>query len=475
MLQAVIVVIYFAITLVITFYMQRKTKNTKDFMIGSGALGILGCIPMMFGETIAGSSTTGGATRGFTSGLMGGWYSWGLAIGCILCIFLSVKFFRVMGGKGATSLGHAFEMYFSKRYSYLLVVITCVVYLIYYALQPVAAAGIIAPMFGISTDLARWIVSAVFIITAACGGIKGLSKINFMHAMVMWFGLLATAFLAVRHVGGFTHLTATLPPSYFNIFSAGPMVTFCWALGNALSMPSGAMVANMVYAAKNEKTAKTSLLAMAIILIPFGFFCAFIGVAAKAGGIEMASPSSALYAMASTVSPVIGGLASMAVLAAVMSSAPAFLIMFSNSLVGDVYARIRPDSTDKQRMIISRVSIVVIGIICTWLGGNVSSVLGTLLSAMQIRNICAVVLIATLVWKRVNEKAAFWSLLIGGVVAAVWFFMGNPYGIEPILPSCIIGIICIVVITLATSKGEYEGHRAYVEEVKRLKEEGGLD
>lgn len=468
MIQIVIVIFYFALIIAIAFYMQRRTKDIKDFMVGSGVMGVGALLPMMFGEYIAGSSTTGGASMGYSIGFAGAWYSLGLAIGAFLCMLGAIKFFRVMGSQGAQTLGHSFEMYFSKRYSMLLTLITVVVYLIYYALQPVAAASIIAPMFGVSYAVARWVISIFFIIMAAAGGIKGLSRMNFVHSIVMYVGFIITAFLAVRFIGG-TEQLMMLPSSYFNPFSRGHLTTFSWALGTALSMPAGAMVCNAAISAKSFKTAKTAFFLAGIILIPFGFICSLIGMAAKAGGLVPTVVNSVLYDMASTISPVIGGIASMAVLAAVMSSAPAFLLMFSNTFVGDVYTRrIKPDATSNEQLVVSRISIVVVGIICTYLGGNVSSVLGTLLSAMQIRNIAAVVLFAALLWKRVNEKAGFWSLLIGGIIAAAWFFLGNPYGIEPIIPSCIVGIIVLVAITLITSKGEYEGHKRYIQAKNEL-------
>ncbi len=55
-----------------------------------------------------------------------------------------------------------------------------------------------------------------------------------------------------------------------------------------------------------------------------------------------------------------------------------------------------------------------------------------MLGAFQIRSVVGVVLLAALAWPRVNNRAAFWSMMGGGIVAAGWFFAGNPFGIAPL-------------------------------------------
>ncbi len=59
-------------------------------------------------------------------------------------------------------------------------------------------------------------------------------------------------------------------------------------------------------------------------------------------------------------------------------------------------------------------------------------ILNQMLGAFQIRSVVGVVLLAALAWPRVNSRAAFWSMMGGGIVAAGWFFAGNPFGIAPL-------------------------------------------
>ena len=58
------------------------------------------------------------------------------------------------------------------------------------------------------------------------------------------------------------------------------------------------------------------------------------------------------------------------------------------------------------------------------------------------------ILVMGALWKKVDEKSAFWSMLVGGIVAAGWFIAGNPFGIVPFWPGCGVALVMCVVMTL---------------------------
>ena len=73
-----------------------------------------------------------------------------------------------------------------------------------------------------------------------------------------------------------------------------------------------------------------------------------------------------------------------------------------------------------------------------------------MLGAFQIRSIAGIVLLAALLWRRVNGVSAFWSLLSGGVTAAVWFFLKSPLGIAPLWAGALVCIAILIPVSLCS-------------------------
>ena len=121
----------------------------------------------------------------------------------------------------------------------------------------------------------------------------------------------------------------------------------------------------------------------------------------------------------------------MAILAAIWSTGPSLLLIVSTTVTRDFYhGVINKNATDRQQLNCTRLTALIIGIGASLLGMQASSILNSMLGAFQIRSVVGLVLVVALFWKRVNSHSAFWSMLFGGIVAAVWFFSGNPFGMS---------------------------------------------
>jgi SSS family solute:Na+ symporter len=114
------------------------------------------------------------------------------------------------------SLAEGYEFRFDKRTKVVMLIIVALVYTILFALQPVAAAGILAPMFGVDRGLMLAIVGTLFIIIAVTGGLKGLAWVNVIHSFVMYLGLFIVAVAAVTMIGGMEAVKIAAPSEYLS-------------------------------------------------------------------------------------------------------------------------------------------------------------------------------------------------------------------------------------------------------------------
>ena len=176
--------------------------------------------------------------------------------------------------------------------------------------------------------------------------------------------------------------------------------------------------------------------------------------------------------MTNHVSPGLSGLAVMAVFAAIFSTGPWFLLSIANLVVRDVYlpfaASRGKEVSEKSAIAVSRVIMCGALVGSVLISGQNTSLLNTLMGASQIKAIAALLLMMGIYWKRITNAAAFAGLLGGGSIATVWYFMGYPWGIQPLWPGLIVAMAIFVVASFATSRTKVsDDYLAFEERLER--------
>ncbi len=466
----IILVAYVAVTMLLSLAAAKRNKTTEDMFNASGSLGVAMIVPLLLSEAIGGSGTVGSATEAMSSiGMAAVWTVWGMAIGYFAYrVFLS-KFYRVLYKTRAIScVPKAYGVRFDTKTRLLMLVVISVVYFCFFALQPVAAASVLAPMFGVSRSTTIVVLGVLFVIISCVGGLKGLASMNKMHSFVLMVGMGAVAIAAIRYAGGWDVVVEQLPENYVNPFNAGPRQVIVWIVTGMLAQLSSAVLTTIVASGKSYRDVKWGIDITCILLIIFAFLPVLIGIVGKAIMPDV-DPATALYSVSARVSPIMGGIAVVAVLAAIFSSAPAFLLIVTNTFMQNIYQGfINPNASEKRSLLVSKIFTMVVGLVAVCLATQVTSIFNETIKILQIRAVAAMVLLLSLIWPRVNARAGFWSILCGGVVAAAWCFMKDPpFTPDPLFPSLVVGFIVLVVLTIMSKEKVSEGYRVYTE----LKEE----
>lgn len=464
MAELIMVIGYIVLTTAVGWILSTRAKSRNDinsFFVGKKELGAVLVCFTMFGEMIAGSSTVGSAQTAFGLGLSSAWTNWGQSLGVFVFVFTVSKLYRVAGHYGAYSVPEAFEFRFnSKKCRMVVMVIVLVVYGILFAMQPKAAANIIAPMINVDVTVMTWIMGIIFVLQALVG-LKGIAAMNVVHSLILYIGCVVVGVLAWNHVGSLDIVRSTLGGEFLSVTQPSVSTVIGNAAGGLFAfILSTSLVAN-VYSAKSKKAANAGVLAAAILVIIFAFFPALIGMFGKVMYPD-GDAGTIFYTVADTFGPAIGALASMAIIAAVFSTAPAFLLTLSTTLTRDFYLTlVKKNATDRQQLNFSKWAIVGIGVVATFLGIYASNILTQVNGAFQIRAVAGLVLIIGAYWKKVDRNSAFWSMLIGGIVAAVWHFAGQPFGIVPFWPGCGVGLVLLIVLTLCNGQKISDDYARY--------------
>jgi len=149
--------------------------------------------------------------------------------------------------------------------------------------------------------------------------------------------------------------------------------------------------------------------------------------------------------------PWIAGMFLAAVLAAIMSTLSAQLLVCSSSLTQDIYKTfLRSEASQRELVWFGRAMVLAVALIALWLAADPDSrVLGMVSYAWAgFGAAFGPVVILSLLWKRMTRNGALVGMIVGAVTVLVWKQYGW-FGLYEIVPGFILGMGAIVAVSLA--------------------------
>ena len=92
MVQIIIIILYFAVTVLIGVLSSKKSKSSASFH--GAAMGMFAIVAASAGEWLGGTATTGVSEYGFNFGLSGAWYTIANGIGVMFLALCFAKLYR---------------------------------------------------------------------------------------------------------------------------------------------------------------------------------------------------------------------------------------------------------------------------------------------------------------------------------------------------------------------------------------------
>ena len=139
-----------------------------------------------------------------------------------------------------------------------------------------------------------------------------------------------------------------------------------------------------------------------------------------------------------------------------MSSASGNMIGTATMFTNDVF---RPYinkgvKDDKKEVWISRVTMVVVGLIGLAVALTASNIISVMMGAFALRSAGPfAAFICGLFYKNVTKRAGFISIVLGTVVAAIWIYgLNTPWGLSAIVPGGVVAFIAIFVLSAIDRK-----------------------
>ena len=418
MVQLIIVVVYSLAIIGVGLGVRKRVDSQNGFFVAHRQINATFVTGSLIATAVGGSVTVGMAGLGFAQGLTGTWW---LLVGCVGLVILGLFFARKVQGARVYTLPELVERQYDRRVGLAASILIIVAWVGVVAGQ-IAAAGKVLSILGMgSANLWMVIFTAVFVAYTVIGGQLSVIRTDLYQAIIICLGIFIGLGLLLPQVGGLEGLNLSLPQNFFS-FPISPQ--FDWkALLSLLILVGATYVVGpdmytRLFCAKNEKTAQRATFLSASAFVPLAFAIVLIGMGARVLFPQISPEQAFPQLISGLLSPWLGGLILAALVAALMSSADTCLLSQGVILTQDIIRRFVPPLGEKEITLLTRVNIIVLGLLALGLAMILKGVISSLLFAYTVFTCGLVVPVIAGFYKeklKVTARGALAALIGGGV------------------------------------------------------------
>jgi len=457
---------YLLLMVGIGFIAWRRTRTFDDYILGGRSLGSYVTALAAGASDMSGWLMMGLPGALYLTGASEAWIAVGLIVGAWCNWRWVAGPLRVYTERTHNAL--TLPDYFTHRFedgSRLLRILSALVILVFFTIY--CASGIVAgarlfeSLLGIPYGQAMFWGAAVTIVYTFVGGFLAVSWTDTIQATLMIFALLLVPVFAITGAGGPAQALALIEqvdPSRLQWIGAGGAIAvvsaLAWGLGYfgqphilARFMAAGSL-ATIPRARRIAMTWMTLCLAGAVATGFFGI--AWFAAHPEVAGPVNANPERVFIALSELLfNPWIAGVLLSAILAAIMSTLSAQLLVCSSALTEDFYrGLLRPKASHRELVWFSRSMVLAVALLAIWIARDPESrVLGLVAYAWAgFGAAFGPVVLLSVFWKRMTRNGALAGVVVGALTVVLWKQTGS--ALYEIVPGFIAATVAIVVVSL---------------------------
>lgn len=459
-------VIYVTFLIWLGWKVSRNQKSGEDFLLGGRGLPLFLTLGTTVATMVGTGSSMGAVGFGYANGWAGALYGIGGAIGILLTAwwFAPVRKLRFM------TMSEELSYYVgANRYVKNVVGILIFVASIGWLGAHILGGGMyLAWIADIDQSTAKILISLAFAIYVVVGGYTAVVWTDTIQAVILFFGFILMAYLAVDQVGGIAALSDAVEASdggFLGVNHLGviPAISLATVVGvGVLATPS---FRQRIYSGKDVSTVRKSFVLSGGLYLFFSFIPAIIGMAAFALNPDLDNQNFAFPYLAISVLPAAFGMIILiAGLSATMSSASSDAIAGVTILLRDVYIMVMGTVPPKDQMInYSRAALVVVIALALLFAltsndviSYITKMISTVMSGMFVCGFLG------RFWTRYNWQGAI-ATLVGASAASFSLILNDSwmaYWGNPVLPSVGTAFAVGMLVSLLTPKNTVSHEQA---------------
>ena len=504
------IVFYLFALVAVGIHKVSSVKDSEDFMVAGRTLPWYILVGTLLATWMGSGSLFSGAGLGYRNGLAGLWSSAGAWLGIALIYFITKR----IRNFGKVTVPDIFEARYGKVAAILATITTVIAYTTIVSYQFRGGGKVLSMVSdGLVVIEDGIIITAVFAISyTVLAGMFSVVYTDVVNGMLMTIGTIGALIYLCIEVGGISEIISVAESAgkwqWFGNWEAeragdvsGPIIAISFFVPTMLLLMGDANMYQRIFSAKDGSSAKKAVLFWIIGVVILESVVSMLGltgaVAATKGIIPdlvaeaqsgLTDPGALLEARQSGSESVIPAIARYAglplilglllvstMMAIIVSTADSFLLIPATNLTRDVYLRyLNPAATEKQIILISRILVLILGLIAFLLVSQFKTILNAAFTAYNIYGTSITpALLAAFLWKRATREGAIASIATGASVTIVWtFFLPrwpefvdlSPFLQELTYPAATLSVLALVVVSLFTPAPKNEDLNQFFDE-----------
>ena len=460
--------LYLGLMMYIGVYYYRKSNSIGDYILGGRQLG-----PWITALSAEASDMSGWMLMGvpglaYTTGISGVW----IAVGLTLGTWANWRFVsrRLRNHTEVASDSLTLPDYLKNRFhdqSHSVAVISALFILIFFLIYTssgfVAGGKLFNAIFGLDYTVSLFITAGIVVFYTFLGGFLAVSWTDCIQGALMFFAILAVPITAAMYLGG-PIVTMQLIQSEFpqglnfwgdtrDMFALvmGIISSLGWGLGY-FGRPHLLVRFMAISDAKELKKSTNIAMVWVILSLLAAIFVGLIGHVYMLPEKLVGTDAETIFLVMTErlFSPFMAGLIWSAVLAAIMSTASAQLLVTASAIANDFYANIiHKTATDKELVLVSRIVVLLVAAISIFLALNPDSLILTMVAYAWAGFGASFgpAIIFSLFWKRMTRRGCIAGIVVGGLTVLIWKQFAF-FGLYEIVPGFIFSSIAIYIVSI---------------------------
>ena len=462
------IVVYMSVCLLLGYIAWRRTTNLADYILGGRSLGSWVTALSAQATDMSGWLLMGLPGLAYASGFDAAWMAGGLIVGT----WANWRFVAAPLRSRTEALQNALTLpdYFERRFedtSRVLRTITALfilVFFIFYTSSGFVAAGkLFQTLFGIEYAWAMFWGSIVMLAYTFFGGFLAVSWSDVLQGSLMFIALLLVAVMGVALAGGLDETFAAIAAraaaneqSGGTLGVLGVVSLVAWGLG----YPGQPHILARFMASKTPEhivTARRVAMGWVTVVLVAALVVGVTGTLVLEEPLAGADVEKVFILMSTTfLHPVLAGICLSGILAAVMSTAAAQLLVASSAFAQDIYkGLLRRSSEGRELLWVGRGGVLTISIIAFLLALNPESkVLDLVAWAWAgFGSAFGPVIVLSLYWPRMTRNGALAGMVVGGLTVILWKQgSGELFQLYEMVPGVLLATLAIVAASLAGAR-----------------------
>lgn len=436
--------------ILVGIYASRKTLSMTQFVVAGRGLPVWLCSTTIVATWYGGGSLLGSAGAAYDSGFLGVIYDpFGASLSLLLLGFFFVRLFRRLK---ILTVADFMEQRYGRVASVAITIGIMFSNTAWVGSMLVAFAVIFESMTG--TPMLVGIVAGAVVIFSytAIGGMWAVVLTDFIQMVIIVIGIVTLFVVVLIDVGGFGAILPKLHPDTFRMLpvtnSAEDWLDYAraWAILGLADLSSQTLIQRAL-AARSERVAQNSFYLAGIGYLFFGMMPVLLGIVAGVTLPMLATSEAVIPTLATEhLHPVMVAVFVGAMLSAIMSSADSALLAIASMVANNLLPIVKPDATDRTRLLVARLTIPVCGSIAIIVALKIQTVYSLMIDS-NILLLAAIIVpfIAGVWWRKANRTGALSAMAAGFLTWVLTMLF------LPSMPADFLGLgACLVTLLIVT-------------------------